>query len=69
MIGRVDDLLEQRFRARTSLAAYREAYAALEGEVVISLEDDDLDDEPERPSHRGGPHTQRGPAKPGHVLS
>ncbi|MEZ6183796.1 MAG: hypothetical protein R3F62_02170 [Planctomycetota bacterium] len=43
----MDDLLEQPFRPRASLDAYRQAYAELDGDV-ISLDLDDDDDPPQR---------------------
>jgi len=58
----VDDLLEQPYTARSVLAARRQVYEDLEGELVISL--DFEEDEPERLPH---PHTRGGPVEPGHL--
>lgn len=56
----MDDLLEQPYKARSLLAARRQVYEELEGELVISLDFDD--DEPEQL-----PHTRGGPVEPGHL--
>ena len=57
----MDDLLEQPYKALSLLAARRQVYEELEGELVISLDLDD-DDASDRLLHTSG-----GPVEPGHL--